>query len=172
MSMRSFCFLLLTLRRFHSLFWCFHCWLWTSRFRLSISILKLHIILITSVSLQLSSPSEVSLYVSWNWGCGESKKQNYYFSHNRFTTGTIKTFWQNIIKPWNRRSIVVKLINPFAPNAPFLCHLKTPENLTKIFYTKKNYISPLWTFWEKVMEVTKRLWPNKKLSVQSQQQKS
>ena len=129
-SMRSFCCLLLTLRRFHSLFWCFHRWLWTSRFRLSISILKLHIILITSLSLQLSSPSEVSLYVSWNWGCGESKKQNYYFSHNRFTTGTIKTFWQNIIKHWNRGSIVVKLINLFAPNAPFLYHLKTPENLT------------------------------------------
>ena len=26
--------LLLTLNRFHALFWCFYCWLWTSKFRL------------------------------------------------------------------------------------------------------------------------------------------
>ena len=30
----GFLSLLLTLNRFHTLFWCFYCWLWTSKFRL------------------------------------------------------------------------------------------------------------------------------------------
>ena len=35
-------FLALTLNRFHTLFWCFHCWLWTNKCRLGILFVLLH----------------------------------------------------------------------------------------------------------------------------------
>ena len=71
-SLTSFRCLLLTLNSFHTLFWSFNCWLWTSKYRLgcnySISFLRLYCTKKWSFPLMTSSVNVTKSTVSCRFG--------------------------------------------------------------------------------------------------------